>query len=318
MRRTTLSVVFSFVMLSAFAMAADDAPTPEQLKQFETEKNWTELLKGTTRVLALKGPAAEVYDRVQVWSQKAEAQLQSKLFSPASESFEKASKEKGVTPELADHAFAMSLVMLKTDARGFHMPPTKANPSPAMIDVTNTENRTEAIKLLFEADYADVVRDLNNAKKKPVFNDLIKVVRDANKLPPLERAATKSEDKSKQVVTDASSLMADTINKWAEDSTKQVEVIRTTANEVVRSPGKPRTDGKPVPDVMRKRGLTGKDRADLTEIAKECERVADGYKRFVEQSGEPKGELANIPKRVESLYDDANKALKADYSSVYK
>ncbi len=301
------------VLVLVATALGDEPPTQDQLQKLADEKNWAELMKATTRVLQLKGPAAEPYDRPAVWQLKAEAQLQENMFVAAAESFEDATREPTIDPAIKDRCAAMSKVMRKTDARGFGLKSRKPGATET-IDVKDPANRPAALKALFDFQIGEVKADIDRQKKKPSLNDLVKIAREARDLPPLERAATQSEEQTRAVVEQAGKLMAESIDKWMETSRVQMDKIRASANEMVevetRRDG-PRERRDPA---YRKRGLNSKDTSELKAIVTECKRIAAAYKSFVEAAGKPSADLEAIPPRVDAVYKEAQNILDADYS----
>jgi len=317
MNRAMLAIGI-LLLSSAFVTAADDLPTPEQLKQLETDKNWVELLKGTTKALALKGPAAEKFNRAELWIQKAEAQLQQKQFIPASESFKNAAEEKTVAPEIADTCTAMSALVRKSDARGYRVPQTKDNPSPPAFDIFDPATRTDAMKALFDSEYTDLKKDLDKAKTKPALPELIKIAKQAKPLPTLERAATKTDEQSKQLVADVGTQASETIGKWVESSRTQIDKIRESANRMIRVKAREIPGQTVSGHTLQKAGLSGQDRSDLQGIMKECEKIAGLYKQYIDAVGEARDAMVDVPKRVENVFEEAKNVLNANYTGIYK
>lgn len=309
------ALVVAIALLVVTDVRADDPPTQDQLQTLADQKNWTELMKAATRVLQLKGPAAETYDRPQVWQLKAEAQLQTNMFVASAESFESAAEEPKVDPAVKDRCESLSLIMRKTDARGFRVKPAKPGAVAEPIDVKDPANRPTAMKALLDQEIAELKSELEKQKKKTSLNELVKIAQQARRLPPLERAATQSETQTDAIIAAAGSLMADSIGKWVEGTRPEIEKIRESANELVEVEGRrdraPRDRRDPV---YRKRGLTSKDVSDLKAITSECKRIAGAYKAFLDAAKKPGADLEAIPPRVDAIYKEAQNVLDADYS----
>ncbi len=314
--KLTYSAGTAILCACALVMAqADDLPTRAELKKLEADKNWIELLKGTTKALALKGALAEPYDRAELWTLKAEAQLQQKQFVPASDSFEKASEEASATPEQKDMNKALSDLVRKCDARGYRPPSTKETPSPQPIDVFDSASRLEALKAFFNAELAEAHAALEKAKKKPVVGEISKVLKNALELPPLERASSGQSEKSDAIIDEIQNFAAETIGNWTETARARVDVIRTEANKMILSDRKIVGGGQ----AYRKAGLSGQHRNDLMAIIKECERLAGTYKNIVQLVGDkPNEALGGVPDKVENLHDEAKSVLNTDYTGLYR
>src|SRR5437868_6583702 len=73
---------------------ASVAPASTQpIQQMLDDKKYVEVLKETQRILRLKGPAAEAYNKADVLMLRGEAQVQLKQMQPAIESLKQAVKE---------------------------------------------------------------------------------------------------------------------------------------------------------------------------------------------------------------------------------
>src|SRR5688500_16894818 len=80
------------LMFVAPALAQPALPTVQQLEQ-QLDTNPQEVLRGVARLLALKGAAAQQYDRYELFSLRGEASLRTKAMPAAAEAFAMAGKE---------------------------------------------------------------------------------------------------------------------------------------------------------------------------------------------------------------------------------
>lgn len=305
-----------FLLILVRSSLANDLPGPDQLQKLAENRDWTTLLKATTRVLLLKGEAARAYDRPAVWQLKAEAQLQQNLFIAASESFQQASEEPGIDPRQAAQCVALSRILRKTDVRGFKLPPSRAGENPGWIDLKNPENRPQAIQAFFNFEYQTLQSQLDKQKPAPVFRELIRIARSARELIPIEQAASDPTEKTGELIKQVIQLWMDKVNKWIEQSDTQAKEIQESAHQLQAIEPPSESEKSRNEPIYRKRGLTVQDSASLKSIQSECRRVADSYKSLAGIVEPWPDELTSIPARVESLYALVQKILDDDYAGV--
>ena len=290
--------------LAASTARADDLPSPAELQAMQAAKDWANLLKATTRVLALKGPAAEPYDRPELWLQKAESQLNLKLFIPASDSFLSASKEPTIAPDQADYAYAMSIIARKSDARGYRPQASKENSAPPQMPILEPAEREAAFASLFAGELAEAKKTAEKANNLALAGRLVKQAQPVRRL---ARVAEKSEDKVIALIDQVLSKVGDDAAKWVDEATTRVDQIETDANVtvIIRD-----ANGREFP---QRKGPTSQEQSELKSLMKRCESFANDYQELADAIGEVPDSMSDLPKRVERLFTRAKTLSSPNY-----
>ena len=269
-RRASLSVLVS---IAAFSQAADPLPTADQIQASYDAKDWQGVLGATTRTLQLKGAAAQPYDRVDLWTKKAEAQLRLNQFAPASQSMAKVADEKTATPEQKDNAVALSVLFRKTDAKGFRS--SAKIGAVKTFDVLDPTARKEALAVLFEAGYTDVSQQVDRAKASTDGRNLAALARSVGELRAMDRVVNKSNEKSDGLEKALGGNFADLAKKWAEPVTKRCDELLSLANENVVDRY---NDGRGnILTTTRNRGNTTQEQGEAKKFMDEAKRLATAY-----------------------------------------
>jgi hypothetical protein len=307
MRTATIRPILVCTLLLAAGAPlarADAPPTLEELKKLAADKQWREVMAAAARITALKGDPARDKERPEVWALKAEAQIQTNQLSPASDSFASASKEGAATPEKKDEFLALSMLMDKSDGRGYHPKPTKEDPSPVSIDIKDPANRPAAIKKLFETELSELKKSL--AKAKDSMSAMKGFAKDAKELQPIERAADGSTAKIDELVHDGLGTLSKSVVDWCDKQKTDIERIVKNADEMIYVEG-----AKKGERVMRRRGLTGNDRQVLGNTVDACVKLAGSYDQLIGVLGDAfKGDISSLPPKIQAVHDDAKSALR--------
>ena len=294
--------------LAAISQAADTLPTADELQQMVDKKDWAGLLGGTTRVLALKGPATAGYDRADLWMKKAEAQLQSAQFLPASQSFAKAADEKGVSPDQSDKALAMARLAKKSDAKGYRTP---ARQGPMQtFDILDPAKRTEALAALFSADAADAQQQADKLKVVTDAKPLIDFAKQLGELRPLDRVVNKNTEKSDAIEKTVAENFAAKMKEWSVAANKNLDAISASANEMVQE----RYTDKNNRAIFRqhRQGLTSAGQGELQKYMQRAQQLAGTYSSIQQSMSEAgKAAIKSAEADIQGVYDQA-KTIKTD------
>lgn len=304
----TCRVAAIVLSLATAVHAADALPTADELQQLADKKDWAGLLAGTSRVLALKGPATANYDRADLWMKKGEAQLQSAQFLPASQSFAKAADEKGVSPEQSDKALALSRLAKKSDVKGYKTP-SRQGPTQT-FDVLDPMKRDAALAALFTADAADAQQRVEQMKVVTESKPLIEVAKQIGDLRPLDRVVNKSAEKSNAIEKTLADNFVDQMKKWSSASTKNLDSITEAANQMVQEryvDKYNRTSFR-----QHRQGLTSANQQELQKYIQRAEQLAGTYTAVQQSLGEAgKEAIKPAEAAIQAVYDQA-KSIKAD------
>lgn len=296
--------VLPIVLLLVTCVRADELPTLESLQQLKASKQWAELLKGTSRLLALKGKQAEGVDRSAVWILKAEAQLQSNQFVPAAESFVEASEEPQTAPDRADFAYAMSLVCRKSDARGFRAPATRKNPSPPTFAIADESVRKDAIGALLASELVECHERLTGIKASLPITAMGRLCADAVGLRRVERAASGGTEQSDKLIVEITRHAGITTREWCTKTSDELDKIEQAAAE----------EQKDEKGRSRPRGLTPGDRKKVQEMQAKLREIAKDYQSLEAKVGDQAdGSFKELPQTLEGVFKQAERVLDRNY-----
>ena len=103
-----LALVPAAFAATAHAQAAVPLPTQDQLQEAFDAGNYQDVQKGLNRLLALKGKAADPYDRSALLSLRGETHLRQNMPSVAATDFEEAAKATGDRKKSAASSIVIS------------------------------------------------------------------------------------------------------------------------------------------------------------------------------------------------------------------
>lgn len=285
--------------------STDELPTPAQMKAMQEAKDWAGVLKGATRVLLLKGAAAQPYNRVDVWLMKAEAHLNLNQFVPASDAFVGAAKEPDASPAVADRAFAMSLIARKSDKGGYKAAPSKTDNIPGgQMPILTETDRDAALKALFAAEYAESKKLAEKAKTITLAARFVKQSQATRRI---ERAADGKDEKVVALSNDVLTAVAKEAKAWVDASTRRVDSIETEAATMVISRDKLGRES------MTRKGPSGAQIKEMRDLMKQCETFAKEFDSLKETVGGDPPELADIPSAVNRVYERAKTVSSPSY-----
>lgn len=288
--------------LALTAQAADTLPTTEEVQQLFDKQDWPGVLAATGRVLAVRGPAAAGYDRVDLWMKKGEAQLQTNQFMPASQSYGFAAAEKTVTPEQSDLALAMSELAKKSDNKGYKTP---AKQGPVEVyDIRDATKRDAAFAALFKADLTDLKQRVTQAKAVTDSKALTDLAKAVGQLAPLDRVVNKSTTASDALQKSIGDNFVSAADAWSKTSLKEMDDIQVRADEPIDINAK---DSKGRTVVRQgKKGISQADMSELQKITQAGEKLAGTY-TAVEKALDEAGQTAIKPAQqvIQSTYDKA-------------
>jgi hypothetical protein len=301
---------------AAPAGADTGAPSVDEIKQLMTEGKHREALQKLSRALAMKGAAADQYDRHELLRMKAEAHLNLKDAAAASSAFAAAAKEaKDDTARAEDKA---SELVVKRSKNLQFTPKPKKGEKAEPIDVTTAEKRKAAFAALFDeekASAAPALKAAKGAKQLPPIADALKRAAD---LRMLELAATGADAETSKMIEDvagqAQKLMADKVKDWAD----LVKAIEASANDVqpVAVPARsPNGRGPIFYQSAKRKGLTTRDSQELRTIIGELKKAVPAARELSKELGEQGKPFEKIADDGEAVGNEAQKVLTTDYAN---
>jgi hypothetical protein len=294
------------------ALDPDEPITIEAIKAVFDAGDYQESLRLLGRVLALKGKAADGYDRYELHMLKGESHLRLKANSMALESFATAAS---AAPDEKAAADARALAMLVKRSKNLQFTPKAAGAGKgAAIDITDAKRRPEALEALYLEEKALAKPKVLAADKGKTLPPIATALKSVQELRDLELAATGKTAETADTIgllTDrAHTLMA----KNLDDMTKRTARIAERANEVLEYESI-RSDGTREMRTAR-RGLDRHTTTELKEIVTTSKRIGDSSKELAEgfrDNAEPFEDLEDLARDTQ---ERANDVLTDNYSRV--
>lgn len=327
-RRLVRATVRTFATAGVFAAAAL-SPTPsfaapmvppatrpaatpptqlEVVEAFEKGENATVLAKATA-ALAVKGKAAEDYNRHELWRMRAEVLLRMKQVAASARSFGDAAAEAGDRSTTAIDV-ATELLLRRTSAGLIYKPKTPVNGKvPAPIDVLDQDNRKKALSYLFADELAAgraEVRAAGDAETLPAIAAAAPTLR---RLRMLELAATGSDDTLTDLTVGmdarAARLLAEKLDRDV-SAVSQIEIRSSTpamSSPAARAPRANLSDN--VRPAARNNaaaaGMSASDVKTITDIGRSSVELMKTSAELGAAIGLPQGPLADVGTQAEQL-----------------
>lgn len=289
MTRLAFAVVLALSAAPAPAQPADPLPTHADIRQSFDAGDYPRALQKLTRVLTLRGKAAEPYDRHALLVLQGETHLRMRAGTLAGKAFAEAAKEAKDGPAAAADVAAELLV--KRSSVGLAYQPKAKDPAdktkalPA-IDIVDPASRKRAVAALFADEWAATEPRVRAAKQARTLPPILEALPTIRTLRWLELAAVGGDNKTRELI----GPLPDTAKKLLDASVKEMDesadAIRVMAMDVTtaRVPVNDRQTGKVIriDTKYRYRGPTPRQFATLKEALSTCGKI---YKSCDELGG---------------------------------
>jgi hypothetical protein len=320
--RWLIPIITLIAIRPVFAQPNNDPlPTMQEVQALYEQKQWQPLLQKSSRLLSLRGPVAQNYDRYQILMWRGEAQLQLKSSPQALSSFKDASDETK-EPEKSATARATALLIKRSNNGKFtRKSPTTQPGAGKTIDILDPVKRKDALGALADDEAAALEPKVKAASGgtslKPIA-DMFQAVRD---LRDAELAAAGATPRTDAII----GPLAEHATKLSGDEVKRlkqrVDKIEKSANQVIDydKPMRPRPGGAyggrvPSEKRYKKQGLIGTDLRDLKDIIATCNNITTADKQLADAFGETLGKpLLDVGEEARALASRAELILEADY-----
>ena len=311
---TRLATVLVLALLPAFAFAADPVPTTDDLRALFEKGDYNETLKQVSRVLSLKGKAAEGVDRYELLMLRAESHLHLKATGAALPALEEAAK---LAPDEAAAAKSRALAILVKRSKNLQYTPKVAGgakgASAEPFSVTDAERRPDAFKALYEGERAAAKAKVAAAAKSKTLPPVATAMKAVAPLRDLELAATDKDDETAATLADltkrAHKLMADGLD----DMAKRTERIADRANETVLVPV--RRNGR-VQERERRRGLDNNQVRELKNVIDTCRQVIASCEDLAKGFAEDDEPFEDLVEQAKDTGERANDVLSDNYQNA--
>lgn len=273
----------AIVCTTAGIAAAQNAPPPTQaaIRGLTDEGKFAEALRGLTRVLELKGPAAVPYNRPEMLLLRAECLLQTRQPTAAKDALEKAFTESLAAGDSVTAGDCLALSSLFARSPGMIYTPKKgtAPVAPKPMGILDRKARPEVYKILFAEMLPETKNKVRAALKVDSMTAVMSVARDTAALRAMEKLAAGPPPDAEESRKMAADLLnhADTLvaNSLAQLS-YAAGGIAQTANEVqaytlVQADAV--TGVRTATNVGRRRGLSANETQSLKSIQGTCAQI---------------------------------------------
>src|SRR5688500_18259843 len=172
---------------------AEPLPTVEEIRKLVDAGNVPDAMRHLNRLLALRGKAAEAYDKYELLTLKGDAHLRLRANEAAAVAFKQAA---GETDDTVKEAVARATEQLIRRSKNLAYTPKRApKGQPAEpIDLVDPESRHRALAALFVDEVAPVLPKVEAAKGAKSVAPMIATMAAAREMEYLELAANGSAD----------------------------------------------------------------------------------------------------------------------------
>ena len=277
-------------------------PSPEEVRKLLSAGDAQGAMKQINRLLALRGKAAEGFDRYELLTLKGDAHLKLKANEAALASFRQAG---AATEDPQQQAVARATELLIKRSKNQAYTPKKAarGGKAEPIDITDPDSRQKALAALFVDEVAPLVPKVEAAKDARTVAPMITAMAAAREVQFLERAANGSADQVGGMIEALATAGEEMLGKVVERATKRVDRITALANEteqirqvIPTSSGSYRTVLVPA-----RRGIKSNDVVELKNVIDACDEVVAQARAMAEARGGDEDAVEDLTDSAEDL-----------------
>lgn len=294
----------------------DSTAATEDIKAAYEKGDYHETLRLLGRTLAIKGKAAEGFDRCELLMLRAESHLHLRATSAALAALREAAEVAKEKRDDKGAAEARALTLLVKRSKNLQYSPrvVAGEESPGPIDVTDAERRPDAFKALYAEEKAAVKPKVQAADKGKTLVPVAAALKAIAALKDLEIAATGAAPETAETMQDLVDRAHKLMAKALDDMTKRTGRIADRANELVQFTST-RPDGLSEQQT-RRRGLEGGDVRELKETVKTCKLIIQSCKELTEGFTDDSEPFEDLEDLALETGDRASDVLTDNYSSV--
>ena len=295
------------------APAGEAPPTVEQLKDLLKQQKYSEVLRGVAKCMALKGPAAQNYDRYDLLMLRGETYLHTHANAAAADAFAAAQNQ---TTDAArkDTARANEVLIRRSKPQGY-LSKGSATTKPTLLPIADEADRKAAFAALLSDELSAAAPKVKTATAGNTLPPIIDVARMLSDLRAIETAGGGSGEQVKGVAT----KLGDHAHLLIADALKKTD---TRVEECWHSGSRRRyqlnADGTRGDQLYGMIGLTSVESGDLNNAMATCEKVApvaSGLAAVAGDSAELASNLTADAKEAQRLAARAKEVLNYDYNN---
>lgn len=311
----SLALGLPFTARRAHGQGDNPLPTADEIQALFDKGDHSETLKQLSRLLSLKGKAAQGMDRYTLLMLRGESHLRLKANSAATKALAEAAK---AAPDDESAAKARALAILIKRSKNLQFTPKVAAGGKAAsggIDITDLERRPDAFNALYEGERAALKPALTAADKAKTLPPIAKAMKAAAELRDLELAAIGKDDETggalDRLVQRAAKLMA----KGLDDAARRTEAIADRANQLIEVTER---TNHGIRRRTRRRGVNSDELRELNYIVETCRKVFESSKELAEGfgRGDDVDRFADLQEQAEDVGQRAQDVRLDDYSNA--
>jgi hypothetical protein len=303
---------------AAPAAQPDPLPTVEQVEKLIASGEAAEALKHVNRLLAIRGKAAELYDKYELLSLKGEAHLRLKANDAAAVAFRQAAAE---TEDRQKKALARATEQLIRRSRNLAYTPKKVakGDKAEPIDVVDPDSRHKALGAMFVDEVTPMLPKVEAAKASTSVGPMIKAMAAAREMEYLELAANGSADQINGIVEGLKEQGKTMLTHVLEKATKRVDRITTSANDTerVRQVVPLGNGGYRTIMVPKRRGVQHDDVTELKSIIDACDEIVAQAKELGRSTEKGEAETEELVDSAQDLKTHVLRMLR-DHDTAYR
>ena len=281
---------------------AEPLPTVEEVRKLVEAGDGPGALRHLNRLLALRGKAAEAYDRHELLTLKGDAHLRLRANEAAAVAFRLAA---AATDDKVKEAVARATEQLIRRSKNLaYTPKRAAKGQPAEpIDVVNAESRQRALAALFVDEAAPVLAKVKAAADAKNVGPMLAAMEAAREMEYLELAANGSADQINGMVEGLKERGKTMLEKVVEKAAKRVDRITERANETenVRQIIPNSRGGYRTVLIPKRRGVDRDDVTELKGIVDACDEVMAQARALAAATGGDEEEVEDLVDGADDL-----------------
>lgn len=322
MRHTILTLLLlSLLPTAALAQQTTTTTTTtlEELHRLVEEKQYSPALQKITASLALKGPAARMVNRYELFMLKAECHLQSKAIRLATDSYASAQKE-----ATSDHdrlIAAAHELLIKTSRAFAYTPkvvPGKARPAP--IDILDLASRKKAFAAMLADQLTANDDKIRAAKTSGALPPIAQLFAPLATMQGLELSATGDDKQIKALRTELTDAAKKAVANALRTLSKRVSEIDKSANTFVETyqEGVDAIGRPAMVKMYKKKGLTDEQTHELSDTNATCDKIPPALTELAKGLAAEDKTFDPFTEEASRIRRESDRLLDTDYLQTYR
>lgn len=297
-------------------------PTMDELEHEFNTGDYKGTIRDLTRVLSLKGKAADGYDHYDLLMMRAETLLRLKDFPRAAAAFGDAAKAGESDEKRVAAALAMQVLAGHVNRDLQYVPAKVRGKQPDPIDIIDPEHRKEAFVVLFHDEWESTEPLLKKARTSetlPPIGDALTAARNRH-LQVLELAAEGKDEQFKAAMSDVKERAVALIGNALEKIARRADEIDAMANSTIRVPKTVinQFGQAEIAEITRRRGLSMGQTNELKALSNDCNRLQTAANQLAAAIGDRDqrdAQISGLAEQANDLRVKMTRTLKADYGT---